>query len=210
MLGPQVPLLSEVHGKLSYFRKDVHDWMDKRLLNYTPKKRTLTKDALSSKLASYHLTEEPESHGAWTYDAQAVPSTVQHGQLRHIMVKFKDVCVPAIVDTGSQISVLSYSFVRDLGLEESINVRNAPRFTGSDLQSHRAKGTITLAMSVGILRIRTVFTVVDGPSSSFKVLIGQDILGPTYATCCNDAMEVRLKVPDGSHVRCPFVSIAKN
>lgn len=126
------------------------------------------------------------------------------------MVGFGEVRVPAIVDTGSQISVLSYSFVKELGLEERINVRNAPRFTGSDLQSHRAKGTLTLTMSLGKLRVRTVFTIVDGPSSSFKVLIGQDILGPTYATCCNDSMEVRFKVPDGSHVRCPFVKVSKN
>jgi hypothetical protein len=208
VLGPQVPVLSEVGGKLSYFRKDAHDWVDSRILHYLPRKRASPKDAAFSKLESLNVSSV--SHGAWTYDAKAIPSPVSHGQLRHIMVGFGEVCVPAIVDTGSQISVLSYSFVRELGLEDRISVKNAPRFTGSDLQSHKAKGTLPLTMTLGRLRVKTVFTVVDGPSSSFKVLIGQDILGPTYATCCNDAMEVRFKVPDGTYVHCPFVKVSKN
>jgi hypothetical protein len=208
LLGPNVPVLSEVGGKLSYFRKDAHDWMDKRVLHYVPRRRTVSKDASFTKLTSLNMSTE--MGGAWTYDAKAEPTSVVHGQLRRIMVRFGEFHVPAIVDTGSQISVVSYSFVRELGLEDCINVRNAPRFTGSDLQSHRAKGTLPLTMAVGRLRVKVVFTVVDGPSSSFRVLIGQDVLGPTYATCCNDAMEVRFKLPDGSYVRCPFLKASKN
>jgi hypothetical protein len=210
VMGSQVPLLSEVGGKLSYFRKDAHDWMDSRVLKYIPRKRPSAKDAAFSKLQSFNHTVEPESHGAWTYDSKAASSLTSHGQLRHIMARFGNVSVPAVVDTGSQISVLSYSFVTELGMQDQINTKKAPRFTGSDLQSHKARGTLTLTMALGKLKVKTVFTVVDGPSSSFRVLIGQDILGPTYPSCCNESMEVRFKVPNGTYVRCPFVSVAKN
>jgi hypothetical protein len=209
MLGSKVPLMSEVGGKLPYFRKDVHDWVDHKVLNYVPKKRGSAKETAFSKLEP--LSEPAcESLGAWTYESTGHPAVTTSGQLRHILVRFGEVSVPAVIDTGSQISVLSYSFVRDMGLVGRLNEKEAPRFTGSDLQSHKARGTIALTMSLGKLRVKTVFTVVDGPSSSFRVLIGQDILGPTYASCCNEAMEVRFKAPDGTYVRCPFIRVSKN
>lgn len=213
IVGSQVPLLSEVGGKLPYFRKDMHDWVDHKILRYIPRKRISPKDAALTKLQPPKETSPPppESHGAWVYSSKATPSAAStHGQLRYILAKFGEVSVPAVVDTGSQISVISYAFAQELGVAGRIDGSQAPRFTGSDLQSHKSRGTVYMTMSLGKMRVGTVFTVVDGPSSCFKVLIGQDILGPTYASCCNETMQVRFKLSQESYVYCPFIKLPKN
>lgn len=201
LLGPQVPLLTEVMPKLPYARKDAHDWLDKKVLKYESRSRV-------AKMSTGTLKDEGEkqTYGTWTYTTDHPRKHTEKGQLRYISVRIGDRTIPAIIDTGSQISVISYGLLRELGMEHKLCTRNTLTFTGTDQHSHSAKGTVELSMYLGKMRVNTIFTCVEGPSSSFQILIGQDVLGPTYATCCNEAREVRFKVPNGGYVHCPFIN----
>jgi hypothetical protein len=212
VMGDKTELLGEIAPHLSYARKDIHTFIDDEVLHYVSKRRAKVNSIVMSSDSEGESedgegTEQDKeaSLATWQLITEAPGRRGPYGQLRKIQVNVMGREVEAIVDTGSQISVVSYSFLVQRELEDFVVTRGAPKFTGSDLQSHSSKGVISLNLVIGRLRIKATFTVVDGPSASYDVLIGQDILGPTYATVCNERQEVRFKLPDHTYERVPFV-----
>jgi hypothetical protein len=212
VMGDKVELLEEIAPHLSYARKDIHTFIDDEVLHYVSRRRAKVNSLVLSS-DSEGVSEdggqdeqgEERSLATWQLITDAPGRRGPYGQLRKIQLNVMGKEVDAIVDTGSQISVVSYSFLVKRELDDFVVTRGAPRFTGSDLQSHASKGVISLTLLIGRLRIKATFTVVDGPSASYDVLLGQDILGPTYATVCNERREVRFKLPDSTYERVPFV-----
>lgn len=210
LLGPKMPALTEVMKQRPYGRKDSHVWWDQRVLHYESRKRRTQKSAYSE-LKPSGQEDSPTSFysGHWSPGEQMVVRN-KAGQLIHILARVGNVSIPAVVDTGSQISVVSLAFLREIGMEHEVNTRNPPRFTGSDLQSHMAEGTIGLVVNFGRVRVQACFTVVDGPSSSYRMLIGTDVLRATYASIDNESREIKFKTPGGVYVHCPFMHDPKN
>lgn len=210
LLGPKVPVLTEVMKQRPYGRKDSHVWWDQRVLHYKSRRKK-GRSSTFCEVESLNQGEPSASlySGHWSPGEQTVVGN-KVGQLIHLLARVRNVSLPAVVDTGSQISVVSMAFLREIGMDQDVNTRSPPRFTGSDLQSHMAEGTIGLTVNFDKVKVKALFTVVDGPSTSYRMLIGQDILRATYASIDNERREIKFKTPGGVYVHCPFMQGTKN
>jgi hypothetical protein len=215
----KMSLLSQTAPMLPYGRKQLHTFVDERILRYESKKKKqgdpasthLGKKANSSATPRVSAstpapTTLPQSHNIELLPPPAEESGQRVGRLCKIFVNIAGMQVPAIVDSGSEFSVISYDLVKAMGLEEYIDRKNPLQFTASDHGVHSAKGKITLIIQTGRMRCKLPLVVTGGKApSTYFMLLGQDLLYPTKATINGEEGHVRFKLLDGTYAYVPVI-----
>jgi hypothetical protein len=165
----QLSLLAQTSGLLPYGRKQLHTYVDEEILHYQARQRR--QPVAAENLVSHPTLnqEETPSGGPSSRNLEFLPNAepeARTGRLCRIYVTMAGMQIPAIVDSGSEFSVVSYELLRAMGLADYMDTKNPPQFTASDHGVHNAKGKITLILQVGKMRCRLPLIVTGGRNAS--------------------------------------------
>jgi hypothetical protein len=193
----QVSLLAQTSTLLPYGRKQLHTYVDDEILRYQSKSRKPAGNLTTTPM-------EPEEPTTTILPASQKLEFLPHstdeprvGKLCRIYVNITGMQVPAIVDSGSEFSVVSYDLIQAMGLADYVNTHDPPKFSASDHGTHMAKGRITLIVQIGKLRCKLPLVVTGGRApSTYYMLLGQDFMIPAAGIINQEDGHVRFRLHD--------------